>query len=219
MNKRTIIFCAGAPHVAVEKIKEHKEALFIGVDRGASVLNELNITVDYAIGDFDSSKVPPAKTVITLPREKDDTDLHYALNYILNVVIKEPTTVDHIFVYGALGGGRLDHTVANLFFVFQKRFERWLSLMTFIEKTAIVNFYLPGHYTLYKESDKPYLSFVGLTPLENVTYIGAKYPLKHAYFQTPVSLISNEFLTEEMSFEFSKGILCVMQTHDSSRNF
>src|SRR5699024_12441310 len=59
----------------------------IGAARGALTLLNLNITVDYALGDFDSISMheenkikKDAKHFMKFPKEKDQTDMKIELN-------------------------------------------------------------------------------------------------------------------------------------------
>lgn len=207
-----ILFFAGAPNPYVEILKTLTFDCVVGVDAGALRLKELGYAIDFAIGDFDSEKPVNAKKTIVLPAEKDDTDLHYALDYVLNQF--SDTDIEKIYIIGGLGSGRIDHLVANLYIAHQPRFQKWLDRMLFFEKNNTVCFKYPGKYTIEKESDKFYLSLIGMTPITNLTILKAKYLLKQYEMVYPMALISNEFMNGDAQFSFESGLMCVMQTTD-----
>lgn len=96
-----------------------KDDYVIAADNGLTYLTRMGIVPDYVIGDYDSlqqegrdalvalQQVRP-DTVMTLPVEKDDTDTMAAARVGLARGYKV------FYLYGALGGARLDHTLANI---------------------------------------------------------------------------------------------------------
>lgn len=208
-----LIFCAGAPNPNLSPLHEPHD-LLVGVDGGATTLVAHGFTPDWAIGDFDSAPPPQAcRQIVHLPREKDDTDLEYALQHIL--AQHPPEQIKKIIILGALNGGRLDHLLGNIYLAHQQRFRPYLEKFHFIEQNNSVRFYVSGSHTLQREPDKQYLSFIGLTPICQLSLQHVKYPLnKKSYYQA-TALISNEFLCDTMHFSFDDGILCVIQSNDS----
>ena len=90
-----------------------KDALIVGVDRGA--LNAINqgINLDIAIGDFDSVNENEfelinknSKKLIKLNRIKDETDTFEAINLVKDC--------DEIIILGGIKGNRIEHFYANL---------------------------------------------------------------------------------------------------------
>ena len=78
------------------------------VDAGFAHLEKAGFSPDMAIGDFDSlGYVPKCRRVVSLPVEKDKSDLEVAMDRV------KMRRYDEVVIYGALGG-RLDHTIANL---------------------------------------------------------------------------------------------------------
>ena len=53
-----------------------------------------------------------------------------------------------------------------------------------------------------------------MTPLEKLTLMDVKYPLREETYDSPVALVSNEFLNEEMTFTFTRGLMAVVQSRD-----
>ena len=82
--------------------------LVIAADGGYDYAQSVGITPDLTIGDFDSASVrPDGQNVITLPREKDDTDMRAAIQEGWARGFRK------FHIYGGTGG-RLDHTLANI---------------------------------------------------------------------------------------------------------
>lgn len=105
-----------SPPAATTKIPPYldKSYLIVAADGGLDYISSLGITPHAVIGDDDSLRDPsvcqgldPATEMITLPSQKDDTDLVAAIKYGWEQGI-------HQFdIYGALGG-QIDHTITSL---------------------------------------------------------------------------------------------------------
>ena len=84
----------------------------IAADAGFRLCREIGLSPDLLIGDFDSMEEPPdiasVPHVERAPVMKDDTDTMLALKAGLSRHCAE------FHIYGGTGGGRMDHTVANL---------------------------------------------------------------------------------------------------------
>ena len=59
-----------------------------------------------------------------------------------------------------------------------------------------------------------YLSYILLTPVENLTLNGMKYELSEETYNRPIALISNEFISNEANFSFDTGIIAAIQSKD-----
>lgn len=105
--KRCVIFAA-APIGSADYIKINDNDMVICADAGVLHAKRLNIEPDLVLGDFDSCDKNEAEDYlkITFPKRKDDTDLMLAVKYGIQ------SDCDNFVIYGALGGDRLDHTVA-----------------------------------------------------------------------------------------------------------
>lgn len=210
---KNLVFCAGAPDPHLDYLKNLPIHLLVGVDAGASHLFQAGFTPDLAIGDFDSQEPPSqCRHIIRLPCEKDDTDLEYALQYILQK--EKPENINKIILLGSIGGGRLDHLIANIWLAHQARFAPFLDKFHFIERKNSLCFFQAGQYQLQPEKNKKYLSFIGLTPIKALTLRHVKYPLHQQDYPYPMALISNEFSGSQMTFSFEKGLMCVVQSID-----
>ncbi len=105
--KKCVIFAA-APIKSGQKINIDSETVVVCADAGYLHAKKLGIKPDILLGDFDSFSKDEADDVlsVTFPTRKDDTDLMLAVKYAMEY------GCDDFTIYGALGGKRLDHTVA-----------------------------------------------------------------------------------------------------------
>ncbi|MCR4739043.1 MAG: thiamine diphosphokinase [Lachnospiraceae bacterium] len=114
MNKGKIVIVAGGTCDLSLYRDILKDAYLIGADRGALYLADNGYKADLAAGDFDSVTKTGLDRIYensfkveTLPREKDETDLEYAVKHALGI----PGGTIHIL--GATGT-RLDQTFSAL---------------------------------------------------------------------------------------------------------
>jgi thiamine pyrophosphokinase len=117
--RRAVLFGPLIPSTAwiSRKIREHKLVgtdLRIGVDGGVKFWSDINIPPEIVIGDWDSLGYNPAKDPnnhdaqnLTLPKRKNRSDLHYAMEVLNKTEIKD------ILLLG-FTGGRPDHQLSNL---------------------------------------------------------------------------------------------------------
>lgn len=81
--------------------------LVIAADKGFDFAKKSNLKIDYAIGDFDSTKKPAFSNIIALNPIKDMTDTVAAIDFAIDKGYKD------IIIYGGLGG-RDSHTISNI---------------------------------------------------------------------------------------------------------
>lgn len=214
-----VIICAGGPNPALDQLHLAEQDILIGVDRGSYRLAKAGYIMNHAFGDFDSVSDDELELIDqqtqTLHRyqsEKDDTDLQLALLYVM----EHYQAYDEIEVYGALGGGRVDHLLANIWLAVEPRFENLIERLHFIEPQHHVRFYHSGKHTLINQLQAKYLSIISLTPVGQWQIKGAKYELPTTDFATPTALISNEFIAgyQPVELSFTQGIICVMWVQD-----
>ncbi len=114
---KCIIMCAGSFTPIDIDIEDGD--LVIAADNGLTHLQTIGIKPDIIVGDFDSLEYGSRSlvdafeeadpdSVVRLPVEKDDTDAMAAVRIGLQKGYQK------FFLYGALGGDRLDHTLANI---------------------------------------------------------------------------------------------------------
>ena len=95
-----------APTEALPEVREGD--FLIAADRGYDALRRAGIAPDLIMGDFDSlGYTPEGENVLPHSPIKDDTDLLLAIRWAMERGWRR------FVIYGALGGKRLDQTVAS----------------------------------------------------------------------------------------------------------
>jgi thiamine pyrophosphokinase len=122
---RAIVIAGGQPGDRTEWRQWVQDGdLVIGADGGAAQALTWGLVPELVIGDMDSLPgeararlLARGSRFIEHPRDKDETDLELALTYAME------QDIQGIVILGALGG-RLDHTLANLFLLTLPGLER-----------------------------------------------------------------------------------------------
>jgi thiamine pyrophosphokinase len=218
MQNIGIIATGPADHVP--DLAQYKDLIdiWIGADRGALTLMEQNIHVDYAVGDFDSIN-EKEKTMIknysnrieTYSAEKDETDLELALRKAFAV---KP---ECIYLFGVTGG-RLDHALINIQTLNTILHQNIRGIM--IDQWNQLELLKPGTYTVSKNKQYPYQSFVAFTEsVQGLTLTDFYYPLTgHDLTWGSTRCISNQLLAKEGTFSFETGRLLFIQSRDITSN-
>ena len=76
-------YIVGAGDCEKLNIKPKEGDLVMAADGGYKYLKRSKINCDIIIGDFDSMEKPDFKNVITLPKEKDVSDMEECMRYAL----------------------------------------------------------------------------------------------------------------------------------------
>ncbi|AQP54803.1 thiamine diphosphokinase [Vagococcus penaei] len=194
------------------------ETAFIGVDRGTLYGLKYGLPIKRAVGDFDSLTTEEfgfvqqqVRRIDCCAAEKDDTDTQLGM---LAAIEDYP---DASYVLIGATGGRLDHFLSNLWLPLQNRFQPFLERIMIRDNLNSIRYFKPGEYIINKEQDKPYLAYVCLTSVDELTIYDAKYRLENTSFPLPFSLSSNEFVGETSRFSFKTGFMCVIQSKDKCR--
>ena len=175
----------------------------IAADGGFRYLEKLGIDPDLVLGDFDSLGAPPQHPrVMLVQSEKDDTNTMLA--------VKEALARGYhtILIYGALGGPRIDHTLANiqtLQYAARRGAQAYL-----IGRGAVITSIMNG--TLhFSENFRGFISvFCGGDMARGVYLRGLKYPLTDAVLTCDVPLgVSNEFCGKPATVEVKDGVIVV----------
>ena len=187
----------------------------IAVDAGLAVCEDLGLVPDLAVGDFDTfglermeelRKKEGWATDVHKP-EKDETDTELLLS-----LIEQDYQPDRIEIYGATGG-RIDQLLSNIWIFTQPRFQTLATKIVLIDRTNEISFYLPGQHTITHTLGMTYLGFMPLTPVTGLTLVDEKYRLAD-WSGNPFSFSSNEFAGEVNHFEFTSGMVAVIQSRD-----
>ena len=202
--KKGICYIVGAGEWYKETFSPKTDDCVIAVDGGYDRIQELGIIPHAVIGDFDSIKKEPVHdNIIRLNPVKDETDMLYAIQYAKEQGYKK------IVIFGATGGSRISHTVANI-----------QTLLCFkeldcilVDKEEAMCVLTNGEIT-FSEECKGYLSVFSLTDCcEGVYEKGLKYSLENARLtnQFPIG-VSNEFVGQKSCISVKKGsLLLVME--------
>lgn len=196
-------------------LQEEECEQIICVDGGLRHAYELNLNIDYIVGDFDTIDheiIRYYKEETSVPiREynpvKDSTDTDIALTFALSVQPKA------IYIVGGIGS-RLDHTLGNIH-ILKKALPSHIQTYLVNEHNRISM--LNGSVVLEKrDMFGEYISFLPFTEkIENLTLRGFKYPLENCTMVNGESLgISNEIIDETAYVEFQKGILLMIEARD-----
>jgi len=174
----------GAGDFAPHLLKVGNEDLVIAADAGFDHLKRAGIRADLYIGDGDSlGFVPEEVDTVVLPTVKDDTDIHAA--------VKEGLLrgFSRFYIYGALGGKRFSHSLANLqVLIF---LEKEGAKGTLLDENYSVSLLGEGSYTF--DFEKEYFSLFDFQGGAIVSVKHAKYPLEKAALPSHTTLgISNE---------------------------
>lgn len=185
------------------------------VDGGLCHAYEMDLPVDYIVGDFDTIKPEILKyykerhevPIHEFDPIKDNTDTDIALELAISW---KPQC---IYIVGGTGS-RLDHTLGNIH-ILKKAL------------TANIKTYLINEQNRISMIDHPvkiekkhvfgnYISLIPFTEkIENLTLKGFKYPLENRTMVFGESLgISNEIVEETAEITFDRGILLVIEASD-----
>ncbi len=184
----------------------------ICADGGYDRIKPLGLLPDLLVGDFDSmensEQCYPCEVIRLLP-EKDDTDMMKAVKIALSKGWKK------FYLYGGLGGDRLDHTVAN-FQLLSYLLDQGAKGVLLDGKTRVMM--LENETLVLPKEDESYLSVFAYTEsCPDVTLKGVKYPLEHAKLTSSFPLgTSNEIVSSQAQIITKGGKLLVMLTPKSS---
>jgi thiamine pyrophosphokinase len=182
--------------------------LVIGADSGVQHAHSLGLTVDIAVGDFDSIDPEVLRSLRGCelrrhPVDKDATDLELALDIALE------SGADRAIVIGGYGG-RFDHLIGNVFLIAATRYEP-LRLRAVMGE-ALVAVVHPG--TELELAGEPGANLTVLAvhgPATGVDIEGLAWPLHDATLRPGSTLgLSNQFLTSEARLRVRTGTLLVV---------
>ena len=178
----------------------------ICADAGYETALKNNVQPDLVVGDFDSAKEPPPKTVkcVSLPVDKDVTDTMFAVMKGFNMGFNS------FLLLGCLGGKRFDHTLANL------------EVLQYIRERGGHGIMADDHTKIFLLHDEK-LKMTSMTgagvsvfPYNGstctVSYSGLKYPLNHDQLTCgalPMG-VSNQVVTDPAEVLVHNGFALVV---------
>ncbi len=194
-------YIIGAGDVSVSGYKAEEDDFIICADGGYKYKDLLGRECDFVVGDFDSyGTVPENENKIVAPCEKDETDMMLAVDFGYSKGYRD------FILFGALGGERSDHSVANI------------QLLHYIASKGAKGTIIHGDevFTAFKndtlelESDlQGYISVFSLSDeSRGVTLKNLKYTLENAVLHSfnPVG-VSNEFIGKKAEISVKDGVL------------
>lgn len=214
MNKICCIISAGDVNRTLLQKNKSDYTLFIAADLGYEKALESGIFPSILVGDFDSlgqfndndQKFVPDfdKTkLVPYPIEKNLSDTHLAIEEGIKLGYQ------HFHVYGALGGDRFSHSIANLQTLCAMK-SKGICVTLMGEKEIV---YLLQNETLLLTP--PIGSTFSLFSLSkestNITITGAKYSLTDATLTNDYPLgLSNQSICEQVSVSAGDGYLLLI---------
>ncbi|MCL2057057.1 MAG: thiamine diphosphokinase [Oscillospiraceae bacterium] len=181
-------------------------AFIICADSGYNHCEKLSVKPDLLVGDFDSiGEIPAGIPAITLPAEKDYTDTYIAAMEALRMNFSE-------VVFIGIGGGRPDHTIANL--QTMARLSRaGLRVSAADGKSEMFMLTAPGKLTVPKREGCLFSVFAFSDICRGVCISGAKYALDRydLSFDDPRA-VSNEFADTNPVVTLEEGTMLVAVT-------
>ncbi len=188
-----------------------EDALLICADAGYAHAKRLGLCPDVVLGDFDSldEPLPEDCEVLTYPSEKDETDT------MLAVYCGRDRGCTEFRIYGALGGSRLEHTVANLQMLHHMALQGLHGVL--LDGETMVTVQTAGTCR-YPRSDG-YFSLFSLTDrCTGLTVKGTKYPLEDALLENQFPLgVSNQIVEDAAEVTLESGVLLVIFGNDAPK--
>src|SRR5699024_3148008 len=140
--------------------------------------------------------------------EKDDTDLALGIDQAVASGYKE------ICVYGATGG-RLDHFMGALQILEKPEYTEMNIVIKLIDASNEIQFLKTGLYTILRNEDYRYISFIPVTYPTVISLSNFKYPLEHEQLKLGSTLtISNELNQPEGIVDITKGNVLMVRSKD-----
>lgn len=187
---------------------------FVGIDRGSLFLLKNGLSLDMAVGDFDSITEDEllyikhyCSNIVSASAEKNDTDTELALKTIFKEFPEAQVTVFGVF------GGRIDHMMSNIFLPSDTDLEPFMSQIRLKDEQNIVTYLPSGKNQVSRIEGMSYVSF--MPESESTLQIsGAKYELNKSNYFKKKMYSSNEFMTSPIEVELKDGYLIIIYSKD-----
>ncbi len=221
MKKICCIISAGDVNYPLLKEKKTEYDYFIAADQGYEKAKACNIQIDLLVGDFDSisqtefsncyhgqnqEPKPSYSTSMQIKRfpiEKDYSDTHLA--------IEEGIALGYtcFHIYGALGGDRLSHTIANLQTMYGMQ-SKGIEIILMGTK-EIVYMISNSSFILSLPKKTSFSLFALNNKATGVSIQGAKYTLENQTLTNDFPLgVSNESLESNIVVSVENGCLLLI---------
>lgn len=204
MKKGIVI--AGGSFADGKNIKKYinKDTVVVCADAGLLHAESAGIKPDAVIGDFDSMPKPEGGEyeLICHKAEKDETDTQLCIDYLLEQNIRK------IYIFGALGGARIDHSIANIQLL---EYGKDRGAEVVIKDKATDIFLIDSESVSVAGHPGDTLSVFALNKAEGIYYKGLKYPLENGILTSGVPYcVSNSFAEEKAFVSVKKGKLLII---------
>jgi thiamine pyrophosphokinase len=211
-SKRVVLFANG-DFPAPDRVRDQLSVndFLIAVDGGLQHLENLGLTPNLIIGDFDSinqAQLQPYRTqgveIRKFPTDKDETDLELALDAACEL---DP---ESIWVVAALGG-RLDQTLANIYLLTRPDLAGY-NIRLIYGQTEV--FLIRDSAVIHGEIGQR----VSLLPLNGpaggIHTNGLRYPLSNeTLYPEKTRGISNKMVASQVTISLQSGLLlCIHDT-------
>jgi thiamine pyrophosphokinase len=182
----------------------------VAADGGVELALELGLTVDLAVGDFDSvseEALAASAQVERHPASKDASDLELALDAALRL------RPERIAVLGG-GGGRLDHLLGILLVLAA---EAYAGVRVDAQLGAAAVHVVRGERRLAGEPGELISLFAAHGPAAGVVTEGLTYPLRGETLEPGSSRgLSNVFAEPEARIALEQGVLLAVRPNGSA---
>ena len=197
---KCVIFCAAEFDTLLQPLKASD--FIIAADGGLRHTQQLGLTPDLILGDFDSLGFTPTGANV-YPVEKDDTDAMLAVRQGLSLGYRE------FLLYGAVDGPRLDHTVAN-FQTLQYLADR-AAFGYLVGKDSLITVVKDGCLSFPAGCQGTVSVFCLGADAQGVTLEGLYYPLVNGTLSAGFPLgVSNHFTGQSARICVEQGSLLVL---------
>lgn len=216
MNSLTVGIIGNGPEHLIPDLDDYKDKVdvWIGADRGAAQIMKYHLTLDLALGDFDSVTANElglirayANQFEQYPAEKNETDMEIAVNQAFRM---KPQV---ILLFGVTGA-RIDHELINiqLLRVIAKQGVKGI----IIDKYNAIEWTNPGRHQITYDPEYETISFIPLTEkVAGITLEGFYYPLeKENIHLGSTRTISNKLTAKSGTFSYDQGILLLIKSSD-----
>lgn len=210
MRKICCIISAGDVNSLLLKKNKNEYDYFIAADLGFQKAREIDILPQMVVGDFDSLGYLPSEysSLNTIckqfPPEKDFTDTELAIKEGLNLGYSD------FHIYGALGGDRFSHSIANIQSICQLKSRNVNAILIGLKERI----YLVKNESLTL-SMAPNTTFSVFSLSEKTTGVaitGAKYTLEDYTMTSDFPIgVSNESIENEVTISAKDGMLLVIE--------
>ncbi|PTH29156.1 thiamine diphosphokinase [Staphylococcus arlettae] len=208
------ILC-GNRNLPAQLLETANDDHWIGVDRGALILIQHDITPKLAVGDFDSvtdkERMLLVETLNINPveAEKDDTDLALAIAEAIDA------GYDDIEIYGATGA-RLDHFMGALQILEKPEYHQGNVNLCIIDAQNEIQYLPQGQHIVSRDESYQYVSFIPVIYPVTITLQHFKYELFNQTLALGSTLtVSNELNEERGKVIIDNGSLLMIKSKDA----